>query len=305
MAVQTKPRMGPARRREMLIFYLFLAPWIIGFLAFTAGPMIYSFYLSFTRYNISQPAQWIGLSNYVRAFTFDNLFFHSLRITFIFAGTSIPLQLVFGLIIALMLNFKIPAVSVWRTLYYLPSVLSGVAVAVLWQLIFHPSNGILNVLLRMIGIQGPRWLFDRQWALPALVLMSLWGVGGSMIIYISSLQGIPTALYEAATIDGASAWRRFWNVTLPMITPVIFFNLVMGIIGALQTFMQAFIMTEGGPQNATLFYGLRLYNAAFRDLRMGYASMLAWVLFMIILMLTALVVRSSSLWVYYEGGARA
>ncbi|NLX35944.1 MAG: sugar ABC transporter permease, partial [Chloroflexi bacterium] len=191
-----------------------------------------------------------------------------------------------------------------RTLYYLPSVLSGVAVAVLWTLIFHPSSGILNQILAKFGVTGPLWLYSKDWALPALIIMSLWGVGGSMIIYLSSLQGVPTTLYEAATIDGANGWKRFWNITLPMITPVVFFNLIMGIISSLQTFTNAFVMTEGGPENATLFFGLKLYYAAFRDIRMGYASMMAWVLFIIIMLLTLAVVKSSEAWVYYEGSVK-
>jgi multiple sugar transport system permease protein len=290
-----------AARREAWAFHLFISPWIIGFLVFTLFPVLASLALSFTKYNIAQPPVWIGLKNYRNAVTVDPTFFLALRVTWTYALASIPLQLVLGLIIALMLNADIPLVSVWRTLYYLPSVLSGVAVAVLWALIFHPSSGILNNLLAIFGIKGPLWLFSKQWALPALIIMSLWGVGGSMIIYLSALQGVPTTLYEAATIDGAGAWRRFWNVTLPMITPVLLFNLIMGIISTLQSFTSAFVMTQGGPEGATLFFGLKLYYTAFRDIRMGYASMMAWVLFIIILVLTMAVVKSSSAWVYYEG----
>jgi multiple sugar transport system permease protein len=300
----TRQRLTPAARKEAFAFHLFTAPWAIGFLAFTLIPMAVSLFLSFTEYNISKPPMWVGLRQYEKAFFEDAAFWVSLKVTFTYATTSVPLHLIVGLVIALLLNSDIPAVSVWRTLYYLPSVLSGVAVAVLWMLVFHPTQGVLNTVLGYFGIQGPQWLFDKDWALSALVIMSMWGVGGSMIIYLSSLQGIPTTLYEAATIDGATAWRKFWSITLPMITPVLFFNLVMGIIGSLQSFTNAFVMTEGGPQNATLFYGLRLYYAAFRDVRMGYASMLAWVLFVIILALTGTIVKSSSFWVYYEGGAR-
>lgn len=303
-ATTGRRRLTESERKEAFSFHLFTAPWAIGFLIFTLGPMLFSLYLSFTEYNISKPPVWVGLGQYRKAFFQDDAFWVSLKVTFTYAVTSIPLQLVLGLIIALLLNSDIPGVSFWRTIYYLPSVISGVAVAVLWILVFHPTSGVFNTVLGYFGIQGPQWLYDKNWALPALVIMSLWGVGGSMIIYLSSLQGIPTALYEAATIDGATAWRKFWRITLPMITPVLFFNLVMGIIGALQSFTNAFVMTEGGPQQATLFYGLRLYYAAFRDVRMGYASMLAWVLFFIILVLTALVVRSSSFWVYYEGATR-
>jgi multiple sugar transport system permease protein len=192
-------------------------------------------------------------------------------------------------------------VSFWRTLYYLPSVLTGVAVAVLWMLIFRPNFGVLNHLLSIVGIEGPAWLYDKHWALPALMIMSMWGVGGGMVIYLAGLQGIPTALYEAATIDGATVWHKLLHVTLPLMSPVIFFNLVRGMIGTFQVFTSAYVMTAGGPQNATFFYSLHLYNSAFLQMRMGYASMLAWVLFAIILVFTLLTVRSSAAWVYYEG----
>jgi len=293
-----------AARREAWAFHMFISPWLVGFLVFTLLPVLASLVLSFTKYNVSQPAVWIGLKNYRDAVTVDPTFFLALKVTWIYSLASIPLQLILGLLIALMLNADIPLVSVWRTFYYLPSVLSGVAVAVLWTLIFHPSSGILNNLLALIGIKGPLWLYSKQWALPAIVVMSLWGVGGSMIIYLSSLQGVPTTLYEAATIDGAGAWKKFWNVTLPMISPVLLFNLIMGIISSLQTFTSAFVMTQGGPEGATLFFGLKLYYTAFRDIRMGYASMMAWVLFIIILVLTMLVIKSSSVWVYYEGAVK-
>ena len=297
-------RMSRRELREALIFHLFICPWLLGFLIFKLGPMIASLLLSFTRYNVSQPPAFVGIQNYQRAFTRDPLFFQSLRVTFTYAFTSVPLSLCLGFIIALLLNTNIPGVSVWRTLYYLPSVLSGVAVAVLWRLVFHPTRGILNALLALVGIDGPAWIFDKHWALPSLVIVSLWGVGGGMIIYLASLQSIPTVLYEAAAIDGANAWHRFWKITLPMMTPVILFNLITGMIGAFKTFTNAFVMTEGGPQNATMFYGLYLYYAAFRDVRMGYASMLAWILFVIIMILTILIVKSSAVWVYYEGALR-
>jgi multiple sugar transport system permease protein len=291
-------------RQESLIFYLMVSPWVIGFLVFTLGPMIASFVFSFTRYNISQPPAWIGLANYRRAFFEDPLFWHSMRITFTYSLVSVPLGLSAGFLVALLLNSNIPGVSVWRTLYYLPSVLAGVAVAVLWILIFNPRQGLANYMLGLVGIKGPLWIYSRQWALPSLVLMSLWGVGGGMVIYLAALQGIPTTLYEAAIIDGAGRWSRFWRVTVPLMTPVIFFNLVTGIISSFQSFTNAFVMTEGGPQNATLFYSLQLYYAAFRDVRMGYASMLGWILFIIILVMTLLILKSSAAWVYYEGELR-
>lgn len=292
------------QRREALVFYLLISPWWVGFLIFTLGPMVASLVFSFTRYNVTQPPVFVGLKNYHQALFRDPLFWHSLRVTVTYSLSSVPLGLVFGFAMAVLLNAGIPWLSVWRALYYLPSVLSGVAVAILWTLVFEPQNGALNQLLSLVGIKGPGWIYSKQWALPSLVLMSLWGVGGSMIIYLAALQGIPTALYEAATIDGAGAWARFWHVTVPLMSPVIFFNLVIGVIGSFQAFTNAFVMTRGGPQNATLFYSLQLYYAAFRDMRMGYASMLAWVLLLIILSLTVLIFRSSSAWVYYEGELR-
>jgi multiple sugar transport system permease protein len=295
-------RMSPARRKEALWFYVCIAPWLIGFLGLQLGPMIASLVFSFTRYNITQPMEFLGLANYVRALSGkDVLFWHALKITVTYAAVTVPLRLILGFVLALLLNHDIPGVSFWRTLYYLPSVLTGVAVAVLWMLIFRPNFGVLNHLLSIVGIEGPAWLYDKHWALPALMIMSMWGVGGGMVIYLAGLQGIPTALYEAATIDGATVWHKLLHVTLPLMSPVIFFNLVRGMIGTFQVFTSAYVMTAGGPQNATFFYSLHLYNSAFLQMRMGYASMLAWVLFAIILVFTLLTVRSSAAWVYYEG----
>jgi multiple sugar transport system permease protein len=263
--------------------------------------MLASFVLSFARYNVVSPTVWLGIANYREILTVDPLFWQTLKVTFTYAVMSLPAMLVAGLAVALLLNLKVPGLSVWRAIYYLPSVIAGVAVAVLWQYVFNPRFGVLNWALSLIGIKGPGWLVDPNWALPSLALMSVWGAGGSMILYLSALQAVPTALYDAAKIDGANAWRRLRHVTLPMISPVIFFNLVMGTIGTFQYFTNAYVMTQGGPVNATLFYNLHLYNNAFRYFRMGYASALAWILFVIILFLTLLIFRSSSAWVYYEG----
>ena len=209
-----------------------------------------------------------------------------------------------GLVLALLMNQKLRFRGVFRTIYYLPSVLPGVAFVVLWMWILHPDVGLINTLLSYVGIQGPRWLADPQWALPALLMMSLWGLGRTMVIYLASLQGIPQHLYEAAAIDGAGTWQSFWRITLPMLTPTIFFNLVLSIISTFQTFTSAFVATDGGPLDSTLFYVLYLFRQAFQFFNMGYASALAWVLFVIILVLTLLIVRSADRWVYYEGGGR-
>jgi multiple sugar transport system permease protein len=289
-------------RREALWAYAFIAPWTIGFIIFTIGPMLASLFFSFTDYNIVDTPHWIGITNYVNLFQ-DNLFWHALGVTFKFAVVALPLGLVFSYMIAVLLNSKIAGINIWRTIYFLPSVIAGVAVALLWARIFDPKFGILNPLLEKIGIQGPGWLSDPHWAISALVIMSLWGVGGNVIIYLAGLQGVPTDLYDAAKVDGATGWQRFWYVTLPMTTPVIFYNLVLGLIGTFQYFTEVYVLTNGtgSPARSTLFYNLYLYQNAFKYFHMGYASTMAWVLFIIVLGLTLLIFRSSEIWVYYEG----
>ena len=301
------PTLGSLARKEARWAYFFISPWIIGFIIFTLGPMIVSLYLSFTDYSLGSSISWptfTGLENYIKLFTQDPKFWHSLGVTVTYAIIAVPLTLFFGFMVAFLLNLKVPGLAVWRTLYYLPSVTPAVAGAILWGIIFNPSFGIMNWFLSLMSIKGPGWLSSQQWALPALIIMSLWGVGGGMIIYLAGLQGIPTTLYEAAEIDGANSLKKLIHITLPLMTPVIFFNLVIGIIGTFQFFTGVYVLTRGGPADATLFYNLYLYNNAFRYMEMGYASSLAWVLFIIVLLLTLLVFRSSSLWVYYEGEIR-
>lgn len=291
-------------KQEEVAGWVFASPWIIGFLFFTAGPMLASAAFSLTDWDILQPMRWVGLENYRRALFNDELVWQSLKVTTVYAFVSVPLQIIFGLAVALLLNTKIRGLQFYRTIYYLPSVLSGVAVALLWRWIFSPDFGLINSFLASFGIRGPGWLGDSEWALPSLILMSLWYVGGGIIVYLAGLQGVPTELYEAAEVDGASSWSQLVHVTIPMITPVLFYQLVTGIIAALQVFTQALIMTNGGPHDATLFYMLYLYRNAFQYFKMGYASVLAWVLFVYILLLTILVFRSSQLWVFYSGEAR-
>ena len=247
-------------RQEAGWAYFFISPWIVGFIAFTAGPMLASLYFSFTEYNIIDVPQWLGLANFGNLFG-DPLFWKSLQVTIYFASLALPLGLLLGFFLAVLLNQKIPGVNLWRTVYYLPSVIAGVAVALLWVRLFNARIGLVNPMLAKIGIKGPGWLQDPQWAVPALVIMSLWGVGGSMIIYLAGLQGVPTALYDAAKVDGANLWQRFRHVTLPMVTPVIFYNLVMGMIGAFQYFTVVYVATDGtgSPARSTLFYNLYLY----------------------------------------------
>ncbi len=292
------------RKQEEIAGWAFASPWIIGFLFFTAGPMIASAVFSFTSWDILTPIQWVGFANFRTAFSNDALVWQSLKVTTIYAFVSVPLQIILGLAVALLLNTKIRGLQFYRTIYYLPSVLSGVAVALLWRWIFSPDFGLVNSFLASLGIAGPGWLGDANWALPSLIIMSLWYVGGGIVVYLAGLQGVPTELYEAAEVDGASTWSQLVNVTLPLITPVLFYELITGIIAALQVFTQALIMTDGGPHNATLFYMLYLYRNAFQFFKMGYASVLAWILFAYILVLTIIVFRSSQLWVFYSGEAR-
>ena len=296
------------RQREALWAYIFIAPWIAGFLIFTIGPMLASLYYSFTSYDIISSPVWRGLANYRKLLFNDPLFWHSLKVTLSFAAMALPLNLVIGFLVAVLLNQKIPGVNFWRALYFLPSVIAGVAVALLWVRIFNARIGLINPILQNVfGVRNPPgWLQDPDWAVPALVIMSLWSVGGSMIIYLAGLQGVPTTLYEAAKIDGANALQRFRNITIPMMTPVIFYNLVLGLIGAFNYFTEVYVATDGdgGPVHSTLFYNLYLYQNAFRYFEMGYASAMAWVLFLIVLIVTVLVFRSSPLWVFYEGELR-
>ena len=289
------------QQREALYGWLFALPAIIGLVVFDVGPMVASMLISFTEWNGVTPPQWVGLANYEEILFRDELFMLSMRITTIFAFVSIPLNLVTGFLLALLLNQKIRGQSLMRTLYYLPSIVPLVAVAALWRWIFLKRFGLLDIGLAMMGIQAPDWLGDPNWVLPAFIVMGLWGVGGGMLINLAGLQAIPTDLYDAASIDGANALQRLLNVTIPMMTPLILFNLVMGIIGGLQVFVVAFVMTGGGPSNASLFYMLHLYRNAFEYFRLGYGSSLALVLFLYIIVLSALVFRSSTAWVYYEG----
>jgi multiple sugar transport system permease protein len=297
--------MGKQARREALEGYVFILPWLIGAMIFTVGPIIASFYLSLTDFEVVKPPVFTGLDNYVRLFQ-DKLFWQSLKVTAIYTFASVTLGLVLSFLVALLLNQNIRGVGLFRTLYYVPNLVPAVASSMLWVWIFNPQFGLLNSLLKILfDIEGPLWLGHTKWALPSLILMSLWGVGGPMLIYLAGLQDIPTELYEAAQIDGANGWQQFIFITIPHMTSIILFNLVMGLIGSFQVFTQGYLMTGGGPRYATLFYVLYLYQNAFRFFKMGYASAMAWVLLLIILALTLLVLRSSALWVYYEGEVKA
>jgi len=295
--------MSRSAKRDLRNGLLFASPWIIGFSVFTAYAIAASLYYSFCRYDILTPPHWIGLKNYSRLIVDDEVFRRSLWNTLYMVIFGLPIGLVASLALSLLLNAKVKGIAIYRTIFYIPSLVPAVAVATLWMWLLNTDIGLVNVILSKIGIMGPGWLTDPKWAKPALILMGLWGVGGSSIIYLAGLQGIPEHLYEAAELDGAGPMQKLRHVTLPMLSPVIFFNLIMGLIGSFQYFTQIYIMTNGGLQDSTLFYALNLFNRAFVDLRMGYASAMAWILFAITLLCTLLVFKTSAKWVYYEGGA--
>lgn len=304
-AVSTTRRRGvPLTRRPEFWGWVCISPWLIGFLIFTAGPMLVSLYLSFCRYDLHS-LEWVGGKNYQVLLTTDRVFWKSLGNTVLYVLFSVPIGLTGSLLVALLLNQKVKGIAIFRTLFYLPSLVPAVASALVWQWVFHPDSGILNYGLSRIGIKGPAWLQDPHTALASLIIMSLWGIGGGrMIIFLAGLQGISDELYEAATLDGARGWTVFRHVTLPMLTPTIFFNLVLGIIGSFQVFTSAYVMTGGGPNNATMMYILYLYNNAFRFFKLGKASAMAWILFAILLGFTLIQFKNSSKWVHYEGGEK-
>jgi multiple sugar transport system permease protein len=288
--------------REKVAGWLLASPWIIGFVAFTVGPMLYSLFLSFTNYDMFNKPGWIGLANYSKLFTGDYLVPQAFKVTLTYTCASVSVNLVLGLLIALLLNQKIKLLGFFRTVFYLPSILPYIATLFMWMLVFNTDFGLINSVIRFFGLKGPNWLGDPHWALSALIVISVWGVGKDMLIYLAGLQGVPTQFYEAAELDGASAWTSFWKITIPMISPVIFFNLVIGIINSLQAFNTAYIMTEGGPVNSTYFYMLHIYYKAFEDYQMGYSSALAWILFIITILFTFLIFKWIGSKIYYEGG---
>jgi len=288
----------PAARRNV-VGYIFIAPFVLGFLFWFLIPALTSLWLVFQKWNMIAPPEFIGLGNFKKLLT-DRLFWQALKVTTVYSAIAVPLGMVLAFLLAMLMNSKVRGITVFRTIYYLPSIVPAVSNAVLWAWILNSDFGLLNALLHVFGVRRILWLQDPDWALPALVLMSLWSLGGGMVIYLAGLQGIPNEFYEAAEIDGAGAWAKLWHVTLPLMSPVIFFNLVMSIIGTFQIFTAGYLITNGGPQNATLFYVLYLWRNAFLYLNMGYAAALAWVLFIIIIGLTALVFKGIGSRVYYE-----
>ncbi|MFD1673262.1 carbohydrate ABC transporter permease [Alicyclobacillus fodiniaquatilis] len=299
-ASQFKSGRNPRVRRNRIIGWLFIAPWAIGFLVFALYPFLSSLYYSFTSFDMLSPPKWIAFGNYGRLLH-DPLFWRSLYNTLYYTIISVPVSTVLAIAVALLLNMKVHGQSIYRTIFYLPSVVPIVASSVLWLWLFNPSFGLINSFLRAVGLPAPGWLFSQLWVKPSLIIMGLWGLGAPIVIYLAALQGVPQELYEAAELEGCGRWRRIWHITVPMISPVILFNVIMGLINSFQYFTQAYVMTQGGPDNASLFYAVYLYRQAFQYLNFGYASAMAWLLFIVILAATVLVFRSSAKWVYYGG----
>ena len=287
------------QRREEIDFYLFIGLWLIGFVLFTGGPILASFAFSFTNWTGLTSVEWVGLQNYTDLFQ-DKLFWTATRNTFLYSFGAVTLGTAGALFVALLLNQKLPGTTFLRMIYYMPSIASGVAVSILWLWLFNPQVGLVNYLLSLFGIPGPGWLASQQWALPALIIKSMWAIGANMIILLAGLQAIPQSLYEAAKIDGANQWDEFRKITIPMLSPVLFFVLVISTISSFQILTDVLVMTQGGPGTATFVFVYFIYQSAFQYLKMGYASALAWILFAIILGLTLLQLWGSKKWVYYE-----
>jgi multiple sugar transport system permease protein len=284
------------------MFYAFISPWILGFIVFTFIPMVASLGLSFTDWDSFQAPKFVGLTNYISLFTQDPLFWKSLLHTVYFAAVSVPLTLLFALLLANLLAKPLKGARFFRTVIYLPALVPLVAAAMIFRWLLAPDSGPINGLLALVGIQGPAWLLDASWVIPAIILLSVWQVGAGTILLIAALQGVPPELYEAARLDGASPTQQFWWISVPMVTPILFFNLITGMIGAFQVFSQVYVMTDGtsGPDNASLMLVPYVYDNAFRYYHMGYASAVAWVLFTIILILSAIIIKTSRGWVFYE-----
>lgn len=285
---------------DNLVGYLFVAPLILGLIIFTYGPVLVAFALSFTKGDYISIPKWIGLDNY-RALLEDKLFWKSLVNTLYYVAGVVPASMVLSLLLAMAMNQKLRGIVLFRTIFFLPTISSSVAISLMWLWIYNPEFGVLNFLLRQIGIKGPAWLSSTTWAMPAVIIMAVWrGLGYSMLIYLAGLQGIPDVYYEAAAIDGAGRWAKFWHITVPLLSPTTFMLLILSIIGAFQVFEYTYVMTSGGPVYSTLTMVLYVYNNAFRDFQMGYASALAYILFFILLILTIIQFRLQRLWVHYE-----
>ena len=278
-----------------------VAPAVLGFLLWQLGPILGSLYVALTDWRIAGTPSWVGAENFSRIFTEDRLFRKSLAVTAYYSLGSVPLRMLVAFAVAVLLNQRIRALPVFRTIFYLPSIVPLIASSVLWIWLFNPDFGLLNAMITPLGFRRSAWIYGSGSVIPALILMSLWDIGPMMIIFLAGLQGVPRQLYEAVEIDGGNPWHKMSRITIPLVTPTILFNLILSIIGAMQTFVQPYVMTEGGPNNASLLYVLYLYNKAFQQSQMGYASALAWVLFVVIALLSLVVFRTSSRWVHYAG----
>ena len=298
-----KSRVHRLQRREALWGMLCVAPAVLGFFFWQLGPILGSLLIAFTDWTVANTPHWIGIQNFQQMLLHDQLFFKSLSVTAIYALLSVPLSMLFAFLLALLLNQKIKGRAIFRTIFYLPSTVPVIASSVLWVWLFNPEFGLLNAILTSYGIPKQQWIYDENTVLASLILMNLWGVGPMMIIFLAGLQGIPKHLYEAVEVDGGKAIHKLWYITIPMMTPTILFNLILSTIETSQVFTQPYIMTQGGPNNASLLYVLYLYRKAFQEYKMGYASGLAWVFFVIIAAISFLILRTSRRWVYYEGGA--
>lgn len=296
--------LSPRQREEAKTFYLWVSPWLLGFLVWQLWPIIESFYLSFTNFRLLNIPSFTGLTNVERMLN-DDLFWQSMKVTLIYVLGAVPISTIFALFVAMVLAQKLRIVNTWRTIFFMPSVVAGVAVAVMWSFIYNPDFGLLNTMLSWFGIDGPQWIYSERWALFSIILIAWWTtLGSQMVIYLAGIKGIPQILYEAAEIDGATPWAKFRFVTLPMLSPTIFFNVVIGIIGAFQVFDTPFVLTDGGPNYASHVYIINVYEQAFINTNMGYASLLAWVLFIIIVIMTVFVTRYSQSHIYYESEVR-
>lgn len=287
--------------REELYFYLFISPWIIGFLVFTAFPVISSLVLSFHDYDGITPMRFIGFDNYKNLFQ-DELFYHSIKTTFLYTVISVPLLTSLSLAFAMLLNRVKIFKNTFRTVLYFPSMVSGATMSLLWLGIFNPHTGLIDYILGFFGIEGPQWLLDERYALSSVIIMALWSVGGGMVIFLASLKSVPITYYEAAYIDGARGFTRFFRITLPMISPVVLFQVIMQVIDSFQIFTPAYVMTQGGPHYSTWFYVYYLYKSAFSDSRIGYSSALGWLLLIFVTIISFYIIKSSRKHVYYEGG---
>ena len=292
-------RLRTPRAQRTIVGYLFISPFILGFLLWFLVPALTAVWLVFQDWNLIRSPIFIGLGN-IRKLLDDPLVAKSLLVTTYFTGVSVPLQLVLAFMMALLLNARVRGIAFFRTLYYLPSIVPVVANAVMWAFIFNPEFGLLTPVLRFFGLPRIMWFQDPAWAMPAMIIMSLWGLGASMVIYLAGLQGIPETLFEAADIDGAGRWSRLFFITVPLMSPVIFFNLIIGLIGSFQIFTAGYLITSGKPQNATLFYVLYTYRTAIEYLDMGYAAVLSWILFFLLLALSLLVFKYVGRFVHYE-----